>query len=152
MKKQVKTLKIPLLRWRRLYRELRRRSAGYRESGAFLLGRGSKVTAFICYDDLDPAALDSGIVRIKGEAFVLLWKYCARHQLKVIGDVHTHPTGCTAQSHSDRANPVVAQAGHIAVILPSFASRKRPTLRGAGVYEYLGEHQWRDAAINITVL
>ena len=98
MKKTVKTVKTPLLLWRRLYRELRRRSEGCRESGAFLLGRDSKVSAFICYDDLDPTALDTGIVRLKGEAFVLLWKYCAEHQLRVIGDVHTHPTGCTAQS------------------------------------------------------
>ena len=55
-----KALKIPFALWRRLYSELRRRSKGRRESGAFLLGQSSKVSAFICYDDLDPSALDTG--------------------------------------------------------------------------------------------
>jgi proteasome lid subunit RPN8/RPN11 len=147
-----KALKIPFALWRRLYSELRRRSKGRRESGAFLLGQSSKVSAFICYDDLDPSALDTGIVIIKGGAFVLLWDYCARHKLKVIGDIHTHPTNSTAQSCSDRSNPAVAQPGHVAVILPNFASRKWPSLRGAGIYEYLGQQEWRDGVVKITIL
>ena len=141
-----------MLLWSRLYSELRRRSDGYRESGAFLLGVNSKVSRFICYDDLDPAALESGIIMISGAAFVHLWNFCAKRRIRVLGDVHTHPTDCTRQSHSDRSNPVVAQAGHIAIILPSFASRKRPSLERAGTYEYLGSHQWRSCKVKITLL
>lgn len=107
---------------------------------------------FICYDDLDPHGLDTGIVKINGGAFVLLWDFCAQHGLRVLADVHTHPEEWTGQSYSDRTNPVVAQAGHIAIILPHFASAKRPSLRGAGVYEYLGEHQWHDGLVKISIL
>ena len=58
--------RIPVGVWRRLIKDLRRRGHGHRESGAFLLGtRGPKqdvVRAYVCYDDLDPQALDTGIV------------------------------------------------------------------------------------------
>lgn len=145
-------LKIPTMLWRRLFSELRRRSNGSRESGAFLLGRGRKVSRFICYDDLDPHALDSGIVRINGGAFVLLWDFCARHSHKVLADIHTHPSDWTEQSWSDRTNPVVAQAGHVAIILPCFAAAKRPSLKGAGIFEYLGDHQWRAGRVKLTIL
>ena len=47
--------------------ELRRRGDGRRESGAFLLGRveGDRrvVERFVYYDDVDPRALDTGIIR-----------------------------------------------------------------------------------------
>jgi hypothetical protein len=145
-------LKIPVMLWRRLFTELRRRSGGHRESGAFLLGGKRKVSKVIYYDDIDPHALDTGIVKINGGAFVLLWDFCAQHGLRVLADVHTHPTEWTGQSYSDRTNPVVAQAGHIAIILPHFASAKRPSLRGAGMYEYLGDHQWRDGLVKLTIL
>jgi hypothetical protein len=145
-------LKIPVLLWRRLYSELRKRSNGRRESGAFLLGSGRKIRKFICYDDLDSHALDSGIIRIDGAAFATLWQQCSIHNLKVLADIHCHPSAWTAQSESDRSNPAVAQNGHIAIILPNFASSKRATLQGAGVFEYLGNRKWQETTIHISLL
>ena len=142
------SLKISRPLWERLCLELRRRGGGHRESGAFLLGNTSTISDFICYDDLDPTALDSGVVVIQGAAFVLLWDFCARHKVKVIADVHTHPTDWTRQSYSDRTNPVIAQPGHLAIILPRYAQASRPSLAGAGILEYLGDHQWRDWPAN----
>jgi hypothetical protein len=149
---KIKILKIHVLLWRRLYSELRKRSGGRRESGAFLLGTGSRICEFICYDDIDPTALETGIVKIKGVAFVRVWEYCALRQIKVLADVHTHPSDWTEQSYSDQSHPVVSQAGHIAIILPSFASRRWPSLRGAGIYEYLGEHRWKSGKVKISLL
>jgi hypothetical protein len=44
-----------------------------RESGAFLLGHRkdgrARIVDFILYDDLDPHALDTGIVRFDGRHF-----------------------------------------------------------------------------------
>ncbi len=59
-----KSLNISYWLWMALVRELRKRGYGERESGAFLLAKhGSPhVTKFICYDDLDPTALDTGII------------------------------------------------------------------------------------------
>jgi len=71
-------LTISIWLWIRLIRQLRKRGYGHRESGAFLLGRNgqSRITRFICYDDLDPEALDSGIVVFRGLGFVPLWEFC----------------------------------------------------------------------------
>jgi proteasome lid subunit RPN8/RPN11 len=152
-------LKIPALLWRRLLAELRKRGGGHRESGAFLLGRpgGRRVTRFLCYDDLDETALETGIIMVHATGFVRLWEICEREKLRVFADVHSHPSAWTGQSESDRMHPMIAQAGHLALILPNFAKRNRRTLGGAAVYEYLGNHQWKtwpakSGPIKITLL
>jgi proteasome lid subunit RPN8/RPN11 len=152
-------LKIPALLWRRLLAQLRKRGGGHRESGAFLLGKpgGNRVTRFLCYDDLDEAALEAGIITVHAAGFVRLWEICQRENLRVFADVHTHPSTWTGQSESDRRHPMIAQAGHLALILPDFAKRNRRTLGGASVYEYLGNYQWKtwpakSGPIEITLL
>lgn len=139
------TVKIPALLWMRLLRQLRKKGGFRRESGAFLLGKtGSrKVSKFLCYDDLDPAALESGIVTVHAIGFVRLWEICQKQNLRVLADVHTHPTSWNGQSESDRTHPMVAQQGHLAMILPNYAKSNRKPLCGAAVYEYLGDHKWK---------
>jgi proteasome lid subunit RPN8/RPN11 len=128
-------------------RELARRGSGSRESGAFLLGqvdrRGRReVQRFAYYDDLDPHALDTGIVVFHASGYSALWRLCEETGLAVVADVHTHPHGAR-QSEPDRKNPMIAQRGHVAVIVPDFAQRvtRGPEL---GIYEYQGAHQWTD--------
>lgn len=126
--------------------ELRRRGGGRRESGAFLLGRRAgdrrTIERFVYYDDLDPRSLDTGVVVFDGAGFPALWQLCREAGLEVVADVHTHP-GVPRQSGTDRANPMIAQAGHIALIVPNFARcAYRPA--ALGIYEYAGEHRWRD--------
>jgi hypothetical protein len=138
-------LKMSLGLWRKLIAELKRRGAGERESGAFLLGDagGSRITHFIPYDDLDPTALDSGIISFQGIGFVPLWNYCQAQKMQVLADVHTHAGRWTGQSATDSTNPMVETPGHIALIVPRFAKGNRNSLKGVGVYEYLGDHEWR---------
>ncbi len=142
---KARQLKIPVLLWRRLLLQLRQRGSGERESGAFLMGKpgSARVVRFICYDDLDEAALETGIITFHAVGFVRLWGICEREKLMVFADVHTHPSAWTEQSWSDRTHPMVALAGHVAVILPHFAQRTRSSLKRAGVYEYLGNHEWK---------
>jgi proteasome lid subunit RPN8/RPN11 len=132
--------------WQRGLAELCRRGHGRRESGAFLLGhqRGIRrsVTRFVYYDDLDPDCLDSGIVVFDGSGFGPLWTLCRDTGLRVVADVHTHG-GLARQSPLDRDNPMIAIAGHVALIVPSFAQRLVDP-RELGVYAYLGEHRWQD--------
>jgi hypothetical protein len=137
------SLRIPWLVWWRLMRELKRRGGGRRESGAFLLGSGTrKVTHFICYDDLDPIAMDTGIIVFHGEGFVPLWEFCRTHKMRVLADVHTHASEWTGQSDSDRVHPMIAQSGHFSVIVPHLAQRRFQSLAGVGIYEYCGDHRW----------
>lgn len=130
--------------WRRLLTQLRERGRYVRESGAFLLGlrgnRCSRIIDFVLYDDLDPNCIDSGIIRFDGRYFGLLWDQCKQRGLTVIADVHTHP-GYSQQSDSDQAHPMIARAGHIAIILPYFA--KHPVRRmDIGIYRYRGAKRW----------
>lgn len=126
--------------------ELRRRTEGHHESGAFLLGKedGSRrrITRFAYYDDFDPHSLDTGIVVFDGSGYGPLWELCRETGLTVVADVHVHP-GAARQSHSDRTNPMIATKGHIALIVPDFAERIfQPA--DLGVYEYKGAHSWND--------
>lgn len=95
----------------------------------------------VYYDDLDPHAYATGACVLHGDAFAKLWALCREKKLTVVADVHTHP-GAATQSPTDKANPMVARTGHVAIIVPNYATRPLPSR--LGVYEYRGEHQWRD--------
>ena len=131
--------------WSRLKRKLRERGGPcHRESGAFLLGyhegNSSRIVDFVLYDDLDPRALDSGIVRFDGRYFSDLWAICRSRRLTVVADVHVHPGG-SEQSDTDRNHPMITQDGHIALILPRFATGTQPR-RDIGMYRYRGGKKW----------
>lgn len=131
--------------WNAGVHELKRRAGGKSESGAFLLGSKASrrsITEFVYYDDIDPSALNSGIVYIDGRRLGKLWEHCRARGLNVVADVHVHPGGYW-QSASDQANPIIAEVGHIAIILPDFAARNTHP-GGIGIYEYLGARRWRD--------
>jgi proteasome lid subunit RPN8/RPN11 len=132
--------------WNAGLSEMKRRGAGRRESGAFLLGEENheirQIHRFVYYDDLDPHCLDQGYVRFNGSAYGPLWQICHSSGLKVIGDIHTHP-GAAIQSNSDRQNPMVAIKGHIALIVPCYAN-KIVHPGELGIYEYEGSHRWRN--------
>ena len=140
-------LQIPIWTWIRIYRGLRRRGRSVRESGAFLLGKRGTRTALVrdvvYYNDLDPDALSTGIVRLSGAALGPLWALCAERGLEVLADVHTHPGG-SGQSESDRAHPMVAIRGHVSLVVPNFA-RNAFDLAGVGHYRFEGNKRWHDA-------
>jgi len=137
--------------WDHILVELARRGGQRTESGVFLLGvnRGvyREVLDAIFYDDLDPDAYSSGVCVLHGEAFAKLWTACREKKMTVVADAHTHPAGAF-QSSSDKENPMVARAGHVAIIIPNFA---RPPLqrRSIRIYEYCGQHDWIDRSPKI---
>ena len=138
-------LKIKYSLWEELIEELRNQGRGNRESGALLLAKSqdNEIIRFICYDDLDPHAFDSGIVRFDTSGFIPLWKLCQAENLRVVADVHTHPSRWTGQSTADMSHPIIHQAGHVALIIPEYAMKKQKTLKGIGIYEYLGAFRWK---------
>lgn len=139
-------LSVPSPLWNNVMSQLRTRGHQRHESGGFLLGReiGERreaVTA-IFYDELDPNAYAACICILKADSFSKLWALCREKGLTVVADLHTHP-GAAFQSGSDRNNPMVARAGHIAIIVPDFAAPPI-TYDRLGIYEYQGAHQWSD--------
>lgn len=137
-------LRMRLRDWDPMIAELGRRGRGTRESGAFLLadraGDRRRVTRVVYLDALDPNCLQGGIV-FDGLAYSKLWDICDAEQLVVIGDVHTHPGPGVHQSGIDAENPMVAQEGHVALILPDFAMHTMLP-REVGVHRYDGRG-WR---------
>ncbi len=140
-------VRISILLWARIIYQLRSRGNGSHESGAFLLGRKdsdvTRVTAYICYDDLDPEAYQFGAIAFHAVGNAALWEYCRTKQLKVLADVHTHPGSGVRQSVTDQENPMLPIQGHTAIIVPNFAHTSWWSLHAVGVYEYLGNFQWR---------
>ena len=127
--------------------ELARRGGGRRESGAFLLGDEDalgvrNIRRFVFYDDLESDCLSSGAVVFEGHGYGPLWKECRCSNLRVIADVHTHPY-LPYQSHLDRRHPMIALAGHVALIVPEFALGNSGP-KDLGIYEYIGAHKWHD--------
>jgi hypothetical protein len=137
-------ISCPRKRWKYVLGELERRGEQSHEAGVFLLGVERKgrleVKDLVFYDDLDPNAYSTGVCILHGDAFAKLWALCRERNLTVVADVHTHGRAAI-QSYQDKTNPMVARAGHIAIIVPNLA---RPPVehRGLGIYEYCGEHIW----------
>jgi proteasome lid subunit RPN8/RPN11 len=137
-------LEVPGSLWVALMAHLHEQGGGVRESGAFLLGHktdtGRVVIRFLPYERLQSDALRGDYVALNAASFAKLWEVCRAEGMTVVADVHTHPFG-PGQSRSDRANPMVALKGHIALIVPRFA-KGNPCPRDLGLYVYQGNHQW----------
>jgi proteasome lid subunit RPN8/RPN11 len=143
----IKTIRVPVLLWANVIRDLRRRGKGVRESGAFLLGRLDnhlpRVTSYLCYDDVDPDAYQHGAIAFHASGCAALWQHCRERDVQLLIDVHTHPGSDVRQSHIDVRHPTLPIVGHTAMIVPNFANTTRWSLKEAGVYEYLGGFKWR---------
>ena len=139
-------LKIELCLWEEILRELRLRGLdGRRESGAFLLASREedphRVVRPAYFDDLDPNCL-VGNIHIRSLGFSKLWQLCEETGLQVLADVHTHPGASVTQSGTDLTNPMIAREGHLALIVPHYATRP-VTARVVGVHEYRGDLGWK---------
>lgn len=140
------SLDCSLTFWTSLVTELHRRGAERTEAGALLLGRrlpnGTRqLLEAAYYDDIDANALARGFVFLDRRRLGDVWTRCRRTGLSVVADVHTHP-GLALQSPSDRTNPMMPRAGHIALILPNYA-RAPISLPEVGVYEYICDGRWQ---------
>ena len=105
-----------------------------------------RATCFLCYDELDPNAYLGGGIAFHAVGHAALWEHCRMKKLRVLADVHTHPGHNVRQSPTDQRNPMLPLHGHTAIIVPNFANTSWWTLNAVGVYEYLGDFQWRSYA------
>ena len=138
-------IEIDEVLWQTMIRELGRRGlGGRREAGAFLLARIGEerrsVAKVIYFEDLDPNCL-VGNIHIKSDGLLRLGKICREEGLRVLSDVHTHPSFSVSQSSIDRDNPMIARDGHLAIIVPHYGTRQ-VTSQEVGVHEYRGDLGW----------
>ncbi len=126
--------------WDAMIAELGARGHCIKESGAFLLanidGDPRLISRVVYFDDLDPKCLKGGI-HFDGRAYSKLWDVCKNEKCKVVGDVHTHPGTQVRQSIIDAANPMIAQKGHIALILPDLGCHSIARYE-VGIHRYDG--------------
>ena len=132
--------------WQQIMAELALRGlGGKRESGAFLLANRTESENWIervaYYDDLDPDCL-KGYIHFRGLGYSRLWDFCESENLRVIADVHTHPNSWVGQSCTDQRHPMIARPGHIALIVPAYATRPVRT-HAVGVHLYQGDDGWK---------
>ncbi|GAB3039693.1 hypothetical protein GCM10027052_20070 [Parafrigoribacterium mesophilum] len=133
-----------------LRRELKTRSGGHRESGAFLLTRSAaadpkptRIDAIAYYDDLDPTSL-TGNITFTAAGYSALGRLCRANGYRVAADIHTHPAEWVQQSSIDAAHPMTAITGHLAIIAPDFAQHRfRPG--DCGIHRYVGAGAWESA-------
>lgn len=78
------------------------------------------VESFVAYDDLDATALHTEAVRVRTGAFSRLYDLCEQRKQRVVADIHAHPR-LAYPSPIDKANPMMAVPGHIALIVPNYA-------------------------------
>jgi proteasome lid subunit RPN8/RPN11 len=123
--------------------DLWRRGGERREAGAFLLAPQRQrviVARWISYDELDADSLQHEYVQLEPRASARLWEFCNTANLRVIADIHTHPHA-PRQSDSDRAYPMIAIRGHVALIAPRFA-RGMITPADVSFNVYCGAGAW----------
>lgn len=138
-------LEIPRGLYDSLIVDLARSGRGVKESGAFLLGAfdGQRrcVSSYLMYDKVAPlSSRQHAYVAFTAQEMARAWEHCYAVGLQVVADVHTHPFG-PAQSVSDRAHPIVSVAGHVALIVPNFATGD-PQPRDLGVHLFGGCGRW----------
>ena len=138
-------IEIDLGHWQEIVQELGRRSlGGSREAGVFLLASkysdARRVVKAVYFDNLDPECL-VGNIHIRASGFSKLWDICDTEKLRVIADIHTHPGPSVVQSPTDRANPMIAREGHLALIVPYYGTCPVQA-REVGVHEYRGDRGW----------
>lgn len=95
----------------------------------------------VFHDQFDKSVSDSGYIQFKGA--VPFYEYLAKHNLRVLADIHTHPTHNTSQSESDRTHPMIKIKDHIAIIAPCFANNPFILPKHCSVYKYLGNFKWK---------
>jgi proteasome lid subunit RPN8/RPN11 len=147
----VRTMSRPLLEMPRaiyesMIADLAASGRGVKESGAFLLGQSGneerRVSTYLMYDVVAPASSQKhAYIVLTADEMARAWQHCHATGLEVMADVHTHPTG-PGQSVTDRAHPIVAVKGHVALIVPYFALCS-PEPADLGVHVFEGAGKWR---------
>jgi hypothetical protein len=142
-----KTLLVPEKIWVQTWLGLRKRGRGKVESAAIWGGRreGSTeiVEAVYFLDDLAAHIQFSGYHKIPARALAELFNKLRQDRRVIVGDIHTHPSDWVGLSGLDKTNPIEFRKGIYAMVLPSYALPE-PSLKSAGVHEYMGNGRWRE--------
>jgi len=153
-------IELPATLYRELIRDLAASGRGQKESGAFLLGTQDdgvrKVTSYLMYDVIAPASSrEHDYVALTGEEMATAWSHAigwVSRRWPTFIRIHS---GCTESLGS--RHPMVSIAGHVALIVPSFATGN-PMPGDLGIHRLSRNGQWESmfgeqsrAALHLTL-
>lgn len=141
----IKTVDLPMAALAAAYRHFREMGERGCEGVALWVGRGDG-DHFTITETVIPG--QKGIRSDSGLAYVVeqaelhrlnVWLY--ENQLRLIAQIHSHPTEAY-HSSTDDAFPIMTTDGGFSVVVPDFGMG-RPDLGSCAVYRLIG-HSWRE--------
>jgi len=119
------SLTIPKALWIEILNILRLRSAGYRESGAILLGEigpmGDRTARrAVPYHELDDDSASADYVELSEIGKYRLYRLIEQNKLRIIAMSHTHPYKWVGLSPVDQANQISSRVGFWSIVIPNF--------------------------------
>lgn len=134
--------------WGETWLGLKRLSAGVRESAAAWGGRRDgdvwRAERVVLLEGLGVHAGEL-FHRALPDATAALFQELRAHGLRLVADVHTHPSTWVGLSETDMAHPLEYRVGLLALVLPEFA-RFAPELETIGAHLYEGDGHWREVS------
>ena len=107
---------------------LKKRSAGWRESGAIWAGdleeAQSTVREVFFYHDLCDDLGRALSLELSEAAKFSLYRELAARGLKLVGMIHTHPKDWVELSYIDQANQLCSRIGFWSLVVPYYAKRE----------------------------
>ena len=126
---------------------MKKRSAGWRESGAIWAGNIEEPTSSVLevffYHDLCDDKGRALSLELSAEAKFSLYKELAGRGLKLVSMIHSHPEEWVGLSNIDQANQLCSRIGFWSIVVPYYARRKW-NINTAGVHIRINEgwHQF----------
>jgi proteasome lid subunit RPN8/RPN11 len=113
---------------RRTLTGLKKRSAGWRESGAIWAGDLEEVKSTVrevfFYHDLCDDQGRALSLELSEAAKFSLYRELAARGMKLVGMIHTHPEDWVGLSYIDKANQLCSRIGFWSLVVPYYAKRK----------------------------
>lgn len=138
-------LEVPDQLWKDTWLGLAERGDARREAACVWAGTRSeqveRAEAVIFLDDLPGVVGRPYQHRTSRSAVSLMLATVRRMGLRIVGDLHTHPSSWVDMSIVDRAHPIEFRVGLIAIVIPHFAALP-VDIASVGVHEYAGDGEW----------
>lgn len=147
----ISSLIVPEKLWLCVLGELRKRSAGWRESAGILVGKrqpdGTRIASEVVFHhDLADDRATALSLELPEAAKFKLYEDLSKRTLSLVSLIHTHPEDWVGLSEVDKSNRISSTVGFWSIVVPNYGN-KPWELDGVG-FHVLESPGWRQLAIN----
>jgi len=142
-------LEVPNSLWLQTWRLLSQMGQGESESAC--VWGGTLRHGRLCVVKAYPIGAAHGAIRgcqshrMSTQGVAELLAELRKDGLRIVADVHTHPSSWVGLSEVDKAHPIEFRRGLICIVLPDYATTP-PSLESIGLHIYLGEGRWLESS------